>query len=91
MSAPAAVKRGRDVPAPFLALLVFLSAAAPAHAAMLIDDFEGKDGATSQNKLGNRANVFIKAPSKAMVSPRADKVGGKDSQVLMLRYDKRNT
>ncbi|MBI3322439.1 MAG: hypothetical protein HYZ94_02020, partial [Candidatus Omnitrophica bacterium] len=47
--------------------------------------------ATSQNKLGNRANVFIKAPSKAMVSPRADKVGGKDSQVLMLRYDKRNT
>ena len=63
--------------------------ATSAHAAMLVDDFEGDESA--KNKLGNRANVFIKAPSKAMVSPRKEKVQGKESQVLMIRYDKRNT
>ena len=71
-----------------LAALALLCATS-AHAAMLVDDFEGDESA--KNKLGNRANVFIKAPSKAMVSPRKDKVQGKESQVLMLRYDKRNT
>lgn len=66
-----------------------LVCAPSAHAAMLVDDFEGEDGA--RNKMGNRANVFIKAPSKAMVSPRKDRVAGKESHVLMVRYDKRNT
>ncbi len=58
-------------------------------ATLLVDDFETEDGA--KNKLGNRANVFIRAPSKAMVSVRKETVAGKESQVAMLRYDKRNS
>ena len=70
-------------------LALALVCAPSAHAAMRVDDFEGEESA--RNSLGNRANVFIKAPSKAMVSPRQDTVQGKASQVLMIRYDKRNT
>lgn len=54
---------------------------------LLVDDFEGED---IRNVLGNRANVFIKAPSKAMVSRRSDTIQGRTTNVLMLRYDKRN-
>lgn len=58
-------------------------------ATLLVDDFETEDGA--KNRLGNRANVFIRAPSKAMVSVRKEAVAGKESQVMLLRYDKRNS
>ncbi|MBI3333106.1 MAG: hypothetical protein HYZ93_03325 [Candidatus Omnitrophica bacterium] len=57
-------------------------------ASLLVDDFEGSE---TKNKLGNRANVFIKAPSKAMVSRRGDAVQGKQTHVLMLRYEKKAT
>lgn len=59
-----------------------------AAATLLVDDFEGDE---VKNRLGNRANVFIKAPSKAMVSLRADKVKDQPTRVLMLRYVKKNT
>lgn len=77
----------------FLVLLVCLFTMgihpAAASAMLMVDDFEKQDGA--KNLLGNRANVFIKAPSKAMVSLRKEAVEGKSSQVLLLRYDKRNS
>ena len=57
-------------------------------APLLIDDFEGEE---IKNKLGNRSNVFIKAPSKAMVSHREEAMGGQKTHVLMVRYDKKNT
>ena len=63
-----------------------LSAAALA-APLAVDDFNGGE---IKNLLGNRANVFIKAPSKAMVAYRQDTVNGKKTQVLMIRYEKRN-
>ena len=62
--------------------------AAASAAPLLIDDFEGTE---IKNKLGNRANVFIKAPSRAMVSRREETIEGKKSHVLMLRYDKKNS
>ncbi|PIQ82998.1 MAG: hypothetical protein COV76_00660 [Candidatus Omnitrophica bacterium CG11_big_fil_rev_8_21_14_0_20_64_10] len=57
-------------------------------ARVLVDDFEGDE---VTNRLGNRANVFIKAPSKAMVSVKQDSVEGKPSNVLMLRYDRQQS
>ncbi|MBI3318014.1 MAG: hypothetical protein HYZ90_02555 [Candidatus Omnitrophica bacterium] len=63
--------------------LIESAAAAP----LLVDDFDGDE---IKNKLGNRANVFIKAPSKAMVSRREETLDGKKSQVLLLRYEKKN-
>ncbi len=68
--------------------LLALSARAAA-SPLLVDDFEGEE--VIKNMLGNRANVFLKAPSKAMVSRRSEQVNGQESQVLMLRYDKRNS
>ncbi|MBI3614983.1 MAG: hypothetical protein HY211_00525 [Candidatus Omnitrophica bacterium] len=61
---------------------------APASLVLVVDDFEGGE---VKNQLGNRANVFIKAPSKAMVSRREDLIEGKKTNVLMLRYEKKNS
>ena len=73
----------------FCAMALAVSCAAPARAAqVLVDDFNSGE---IKNLLGNRSNVFIKAPSKAMVSYRQETVGGKKTQVLMVRYDKRNS
>ena len=58
-------------------------------ATLLVDDFEGTT--EIKNKLGNRANVFQKAPSKAMVSVREDILQGRKTHVLLLRYDKKNS
>lgn len=71
-------------------LTLLLSTLYPLNAAatLLIDDFEGDE---IKNRLGNRANVFIKAPSKAMVSLREDKIQEQPTRVLMLRYVKKNT
>ena len=57
-------------------------------APLLVDDFEGGD---VKNKLGNRANVFVRAPSKAMVSLREDVIEGQKSHILLIRYDKKNS
>lgn len=59
-----------------------------AFATLLIDDFEGDE---IKNRMGNRANVFIKAPYKAMVSLREDRIQEQPTRVLMLRYVKKNT
>lgn len=61
---------------------------ATAFATLLIDDFEGDE---IKNRIGNRANVFIKAPSKAMMSLREDRIQEQPTRVLMLRYVKKNT
>ncbi len=56
--------------------------------AVLVDDFEGEE---VKNRMGNRTNVFIKAPSKCMVSKRDDVVSGQKTHVLMIQYEKHNT
>ena len=55
---------------------------------LLIDDFEGSE---TKNNLDNRANVFLKAPSKAMVSRRQESINGHLSTVLLLRYEKQQS
>ncbi|MCM8812296.1 MAG: hypothetical protein NC910_04530 [Candidatus Omnitrophica bacterium] len=62
-------------------------AADTAAATLVVDDFEGSE---VKNKLDNRCNVFIKAPSKAMVGRREENIEGKSTHVLMLRYEKQN-
>jgi len=71
-----------------LALVMIMGYGPPAMAApLLVDDFEGEE---IRNKLGGRANVFQKAPSKAMISRRQDTIEGRPTNVLLLRYDKRS-
>ena len=71
------------------AMTLAVSWTAPARAAqVLVDDFNSGE---IKNLLGNRSNVFIKAPSKAMVSFREEAVNGKKTSVPMVRYDKRNS
>lgn len=73
-----------------LALALLRPAPSMAVASLLmVDNFEGPGGI--QNILGNRANVFLKAPSKVMVTVLGDTVAGKKTQVLMIRYDKKQT
>ena len=52
----------------------------------IVDDFET---GTITNSLGGRTNVYVKAPSKAMISFRKDVRAGRPTTVLMLRYDKK--
>jgi len=54
---------------------------------VMIDDFES--GAIT-NSLGGKTNVFVKAPSKAMVSFRKDVRNGRPTNVMMLKYDKQS-
>lgn len=61
---------------------------AAAGESFLVDDFAG--GGT-KNRLGARANVYVMAPSKVMISRRDDVIQGKETKVLMIRYDKKNT
>jgi len=53
---------------------------------VMIDDFE--TGSVT-NVLGARTNVFLKAPSKCMVSFRRDTREGRPTNVLLIRYDKK--
>lgn len=55
---------------------------------VMVDDFEAGSIA---NLLGNKTNVFVKAPSKIMVSFRKDTKNGKPTNALMVRYDKQNS
>ncbi len=71
-----------------LILLAAVFQIAPAYGeSLLIDDFQGSPVV---NRLGNRANVFLRAPSKAMVSRREEVINGTRMQVLLLRYEKLN-
>lgn len=54
----------------------------------LIDDFAGDE---IRNRVGSRANVYTRAPSRAMISRRDDVVNGVNKKVLMIKYDKKNT
>ncbi len=54
---------------------------------LMVEDFEGDE---IRNSIGNRANVFVRAPSKAMITRRMETVSGKRSSVLMLQYKKEN-
>ncbi len=72
-----------------LALALLQPVPSSAVSLLMVDNFEGPGGL--KNKLDNRASVFIKAPSKVMTSVRDDTVEGKKTQVLMIRYDKKQT
>lgn len=52
-----------------------------------IDDFERNE---ILNYLNGKANVYVMAPSRIMVSVREDVYQGEKTQVLMLKYDKKN-
>jgi len=69
--------------------VVGFSIAEKAHSAptpLLVDNFEGNE---ISNLLGYRANVYVKAPSRIMVS-HASGYGGGSRQSLLIRYDKKN-
>jgi hypothetical protein len=55
-------------------------------APLLVDDFEGEE---VRNRLGARANVYVRAPSRVMISRTEQEVQGKRSNILILRYDKK--
>lgn len=55
---------------------------------LLVDDFTGEE---IKNRLGSRANVYTRAPSRIMISRRDDSINGARKKVLMIKYDKKNT
>lgn len=55
--------------------------------ALVIDDFEGDE---ILNALGNKANVYVKAPSRVMITRRKNAREGKSTTALVLKYDKAN-
>jgi len=55
---------------------------------VIIDDFE-KGGGT--NKLGSRTNIYVRPPSRVMLAKRDEVISGKETKVLMIKYEKKNT
>ncbi len=53
-----------------------------------MDDFTGEE---IKNRIGSRANVYSKAPSRVMVSKRDDIINGVKKKALMIKYDKKNS
>lgn len=70
---------------PLLALALVSPPPAGAVGPLLVDNFEGDE---ARNRLGNPANIFLKAPSKAMVIRRLEETQGRKNHVLFLRYKK---
>jgi len=64
------------------------AAVQPSGKVILVDDFEGEE---IKNRIGSRANVYVRAPSRVMVSRRDDMINGRKTKVLMVKYDKKNT
>ncbi|MCX5715584.1 MAG: hypothetical protein NTV07_01740 [Candidatus Omnitrophica bacterium] len=60
----------------------------PTAGVFVVDDFEGEE---VKNKLGGKTNVYVRAPSRIMISRRDEAINGKSSKVLMIKYDKKNT
>lgn len=54
---------------------------------LLIDDFEKEK---IVNLLGNRTNVYVKPPSRIMMSFEEDERGSSQTKVLALKYSKEN-
>lgn len=79
-----ALSGGRGLAA--VAALLLAWGASPA-SAILVDNFEGAD--IVRNTIGNRANVFLRQPSKAMAGRRLEIIEGQRTRILMLRYDRR--
>lgn len=73
----------------FFSLALLRPVSSSAVSLLMVDNFEGPGGL--KNTLDNRANVFLKAPSKAMVSVQNGVIQGKKTQVLMVRYEKKQT
>jgi|GEM_PF-1085975 len=54
----------------------------------LVDDFTGEE---IKNKIGSRSNVYVRPPSRIMISRRDDVINGAKKKALMIKYDKKNT
>ncbi|MEI8175643.1 MAG: hypothetical protein WCG78_02120 [Candidatus Omnitrophota bacterium] len=54
---------------------------------IMVDDFNGDE---VKNFLGNKTNVYVKAPSKVMIAKKDDTVNGLKTKVLMIKYEKQN-
>ena len=71
------------------AAAVFFLSQMPVYAnPLLVDDFKN-DGVI--NHLGNRANIFLRAPSRVMVTSKEEMIEGILRHVLLIRYDKKNS
>jgi len=68
-------------------LAVSLPDLAYSQAKKLIDDYES---GSITNLMGGKTNVYVKAPSKAMMSFRKDSRNGAPTTALMLKFDKKN-
>lgn len=85
------VSMAQDTKTPQAAVTTAASTAPQAYQAkdfLLVDDFTGGE---IRNKVGSRANVYSRAPSRAMISRREDIVNGNKKKVLMIKYDKKNS
>ena len=75
----------------FLWLFPFIVCCLTADAAwakgLLVDDFEGQG---IQNRLGGRTNVYVRAPSRVMMSRAMEDIQGRKTQALLVRYDKKS-
>lgn len=62
--------------------------AQPTKDMFLVDDFTGEE---VRNKIGSRANVYVRPPSRVMISKKDDVINGAKKKALMIRYDKKNS
>ncbi|MBI4335086.1 MAG: hypothetical protein HY589_00345 [Candidatus Omnitrophica bacterium] len=62
--------------------------AQPTRDFFLVDDFLGEE---IKNRAGSRANVYVRPPSRIMISRRDDIINGAGKKALMIKYDKKNT
>jgi len=63
------------------------TAFAQSREALVVDDFEEDE---IVNAMGNKANVYVKAPSKVLISRREVARMGAETTALYLRYEKGN-
>ena len=66
------------------------SVAAPKTGAVekkLVDNFEVSG---MKNLIGGNANVYVRAPSRVMTTRKRDEINGAATQVLAIKYDKKN-
>jgi len=68
-------------------LAVSLPSSAYSQSKKLIDDFES---GSITNLMGGKTNVYVKAPSKAMMSFRKNSRNGAPTTALMVKFEKKN-
>lgn len=54
---------------------------------IIVDDFSGGE---TKNRFGSKANVYVRSPSRIMISKRDETINAVNKKALMLKYDKKN-